>query len=202
LENLNNSRVEVEKSGRELGKFLDAADVPGMVSVLMKMFYSISYDDHLSAQNTPHDRILERCISEVAFLSLTDAELSRLPAELVGKIREKKGEGFYRSIVQAALFTAGEKLKPEKHVSVGRSDLEVVYGGQTYIIELKIANDAKSGDQAARSGMRQMNGKGYGLSWEKPVLVSIAIGRKERNIVACLFKVDKREVRLSLAKNR
>jgi hypothetical protein len=36
--------------------------------------------------------------------------------------------------------------------------------------------------------MLQIDGRGYGRSYKDPFLVSLAVGRKERNIVACLFK--------------
>jgi hypothetical protein len=41
--------------------------------------------------------------------------------------------------------------------------------------------------------MVQMLRKGYGLSSPRPIRVSLAIGKAERNIVACRFKGDGKE---------
>ncbi|MDR1313011.1 MAG: hypothetical protein LBQ12_04775, partial [Deltaproteobacteria bacterium] len=57
------------------------------------------------------------------------------------------------------------------------------------------------GDAAARAGMDQISKQDYGKASERPVLVSIAIGRKERNIVACLFEKDGRETAVEFDKN-
>ncbi|MDR1040600.1 MAG: hypothetical protein LBR80_10655, partial [Deltaproteobacteria bacterium] len=67
------------------------------------------------------------------------------------------------------------------------------YGNKEYVIELKMAEDAEGADAAVRAGMRQMLEKGYGRSLDDPILVTLAIGRKERNIVACRFRKDGRE---------
>jgi hypothetical protein len=49
--------------------------------------------------------------------------------------------------------------------------------------------------------MDQISKQDYGKASERPVLVSIAIGRKERNIVACLFEKDGRETAVEFDKN-
>jgi hypothetical protein len=96
-------------------------------------------------------------------------------------------------VLQAALWAAGAKATPEKWENLGRLDLEVLYGRITYVIELKMAENADGADAAVRAGMDQIIKKDYGEASERPVLVSIAIGREERNIVACLFEKDGRE---------
>jgi hypothetical protein len=105
----------------------------------------------------------------------------------------EKGESFYRSILHACLWMAWAKVTPEKPESIGDIDLEATYGGKEYVIELKMAEDAEGADAAVRAGMRQMLEKGYGRSLDDPILVTLVIGRKERNIVACRFRKDGRE---------
>jgi hypothetical protein len=95
--------------------------------------------------------------------------------------------------LQAALWAAGAKATPEKRENLGRLDLEIVYGLITYVIELKMTENADGAYAAARAGMDQIGKRDYGEASERPVLVSIAIGRQERNIVACLFEKDGRE---------
>jgi hypothetical protein len=56
-----------------------------------------------------------------------------------------------------------------------------------------MSENADGADAAAREGMDQISQKDYGDASERPVLVSIAIGRRERNIVACLFEKDGHE---------
>jgi hypothetical protein len=44
--------------------------------------------------------------------------------------------------------------------------------------------------------MDQIHRRGYGGASETPVLVSLAVGKAERNVVGCLFKKSGRETAL------
>jgi hypothetical protein len=68
----------------------------------------------------------------------------------------------------------------------------------TYVIELKVVKNARGGAAAAKAGMAQMLGKGYGLSSENSIRVALAIGKAERNIVACRFKGEGEETVLRI----
>jgi hypothetical protein len=190
LANLNISRAGGGKSGKQLGMLLAARDVPGMVELLWHLYAGICYDDHSAADREPQPGKFERDLSEAFDLDLSADELQRRASDLAEKIKRKIGEGFYRSVLQAALWAAGANVIPEKHEFIGRPDLEVVYGDLTYVIELKMADDANSGSEADWAGMNQIRKQKYGLASDNPVRVSIAIGRNERNIVACLFSID------------
>jgi hypothetical protein len=91
---------------------------------------------------------------------------------------------------------AGAKTTPEKPVNRGRMDLEVVFGSMTYVLELKITENANGAARAARAGMDQIHGRGYGGASETHVLVSLAVGKEERNIVGCIFERNGRETSL------
>ncbi|MDR1039973.1 MAG: PD-(D/E)XK nuclease domain-containing protein [Deltaproteobacteria bacterium] len=104
-----------------------------------------------------------------------------------------RGESFYRSVLHAALWTAGAKVTAEKRENRGRLVLEVDCGHLTYVIELKTVKNARGGAAAAKAGMVQMLRKCYGLSSPRPIRVSLAFGKAERNIVACRFKGDGKE---------
>jgi hypothetical protein len=119
-------------------------------------------------------------------------------AKLAEKLQKEKGENYYRSLVQTCLWMAGAKVTPEKPENLGRLDLEVVYGSLTYVMELKITENAKGAAAASRSGMDQIHRRGYGGASETPVLVSLAIGKAERNIVGCIFKRNGRETALRI----
>jgi hypothetical protein len=112
------------------------------------------------------------------------------PAKQNKQLETPKSESFYRSILQACLWMAGARVTPEKLENLGRLDLEVVFGNQTYVIEIKMTKNARGAAQAARAGMKQIHARGYGRASDRPVLVSLAIGREERNVVGCLFERD------------
>ncbi|MDR1313283.1 MAG: ATP-binding protein [Deltaproteobacteria bacterium] len=197
LANLNLSWAGGGKSGKKLGKLLAARDVPGMVDLFWRLYAGICYDDHSAADKEPRSEKFKRDLSEAFDLDLTVEELQMRASDLADKIRRRIGEGFYRSVLHAALWAAGATVTPEKHEFIGRPDLEVVYGDLTYVIELKMADDARSGSEAAWVGMSQISKQKYGRASENPVRVSIAIGRSERNIVACLFAIDGSEMCVS-----
>jgi hypothetical protein len=44
--------------------------------------------------------------------------------------------------------------------------------------------------------MDQIHRRGYGQASETPVLVSLAVGKEERNIVGCIFERNGREASL------
>ncbi|MDR1038540.1 MAG: PD-(D/E)XK nuclease domain-containing protein [Deltaproteobacteria bacterium] len=96
-------------------------------------------------------------------------------------------------MLHACFWTAGAKVSSEKPGNLGDLDLEVCFGSLNYVFELKISENARGAVAAAMRGMHQIHSRGYGLSMKNPILVSIAIGKAERNIVCCLFKKDGHE---------
>jgi hypothetical protein len=88
---------------------------------------------------------------------------------------------------------AGAKVTAEKGGNLGNLDLEVCLGTLNYVFELKMSKNARGAVAAAMRGMHQIHSRGYGLSMKNPILVSIVIGRAERNIVCCLFEKDGHE---------
>jgi hypothetical protein len=67
-------------------------------------------------------------------------------------MRQKHGKYFCRSALQSCLRGAGAHVRPEARKNRGRSDLEVRYKGQVYIMEIKSA----AGRQAAHNGMTRI----------------------------------------------
>ncbi|MDR1039933.1 MAG: ATP-binding protein [Deltaproteobacteria bacterium] len=189
--------------GLELRRHLSKGDVPGIVGDMYRLFVGIIYTDHLDATRKPRggnkgEGVQASAGTEVAVDEDKDKDKDKdkerkQVAALVEKLLEQRGESFYRSVLHAALWTAGAKVTAEKRENLGRLDLEVDCGALTYVIELKIVKNARGGSAAAKAGMAQMLGKGYGLSSLRPIRVSLAIGKAERNIVACRFKGDGEE---------
>ncbi|MDR1082026.1 MAG: ATP-binding protein [Deltaproteobacteria bacterium] len=194
LENLNLSYPDIGTAGRELAMHLAVCDIQGIVDVFHQLLAGICYHDHLIADSSSQENYLDNDIRENFGVNLSDESIRQLSAALSDRIRKKTGEGFYRTILQACLWMAGAKVVPEKSENIGRLDLEVVFGGLTYVMELKMSDDIAGGHKAARAGMIQIHDRGYGLASGNPVLVSLAIGRKERNIVSCLFEKNGHEM--------
>ncbi|MDR1313304.1 MAG: AAA family ATPase, partial [Deltaproteobacteria bacterium] len=183
LQNFNSDWGAIGKSGRELGDRLASGDIAGMVSVLFKLLAGIHYRDHLDANRVPLVRSLKKIIRKISGSKSLEPSDESKAATLADKLQKEKGESYYRSMLQTCLWMAGAKATPEKPENCGRLDLEVVYGSLTYVLELKIAKNAKGAARAARAGMDQIIRRGYGGASETPVLVSLAVGKAERNIV-------------------
>ncbi|MDR1037598.1 MAG: PD-(D/E)XK nuclease domain-containing protein [Deltaproteobacteria bacterium] len=165
-----------------------------MVDVFDTLFCGICYTDHSSANKKIEDNFFENIIRENTGKYLTDEDIRKLSSSLAEQIQIKQGESFYRSIIHTCLWMAEATTTPEKQENFGRLDLEVAYGGHTFILELKMTDNIITGPKASREGMDQMHHSGYGLSSENSILVSIAIGRKERNIVACICEKDHKQI--------
>ncbi|MDR1081171.1 MAG: PD-(D/E)XK nuclease domain-containing protein [Deltaproteobacteria bacterium] len=137
--------------------------------------------------------MLQKTAGETAGADLPDAPDQARSETFAEKLSRKKVESWYRSLLQTCLWTAGAKVTPEKSENKGRLDLEAVNGRMTYVIELKVADDARGAAVAVRVGMDQIHERGYGRATENPFLVSLAVGRSERNIVGSLFERDGQE---------
>jgi hypothetical protein len=193
LENFFTDSYYIDRAGRDLSGHLASADVPGIARVLKRLLHGICGSDHSDANREFREGSIEAAVRVAAGPDFPDDSARGLSESLAKILLRKKGESFYRSVLQAALWAAGAKATPEKRENLGRLDLEILYGRITYVIELKMADNADCADAAARAGMDQIGKKDYGKASERPVLVSIAIGRRERNIVACLFEKDGHE---------
>ncbi|MDR1314349.1 MAG: ATP-binding protein [Deltaproteobacteria bacterium] len=193
LENFFPDSDYIDRAERDLAGHLASGDVPGIAHVLKRLLHGICGSDHSDANREFHDDSIEAAVRVTAGPAFPDDSVRSLSKSLAKILLGKKGESFYRSVLQAALWAAGAKTTPEKWENLGRLDLEVLFGQITYVIELKMSDNADGADAAVRAGMDQITKKDYGEASERPVLVSIAIGREERNIVACLFEKDGRE---------
>jgi hypothetical protein len=190
LENLNPSWATIRNSRLKLIKHLKTCNATGIVQVFWKLLAGISYQDQSTASRTTKAKKLDSDIREDAGGKLPEIAVRKLSESFAERIHKEKGDSFYRSILQAALWMAGAAVTPEKDENRGSLNLEVTFGDFTYAFELNMATNAKGGEKAARSGMVQARGTGYGLPSDNPILVSIAIGRKEKNVVAFFSERD------------
>ncbi|MDR1312961.1 MAG: ATP-binding protein, partial [Deltaproteobacteria bacterium] len=202
LENFgsNSSWNGIGESGRELSRYLASGDVSGMVSVFARLLAGICYDYHLAANRVSLSLLaaIKKIFRKISGAdSLYDYGPNQ-PVELAEKLIRNRGESYYRSLLHACMLMAGARVTPEKPENLGRLDLEVVYGSLTYVIELKIAKNAGRAASAARAGLAQIHKQGYGRASKAPILVSLAIGRAERNVVGCLFEKDGRKTAVEI----
>jgi hypothetical protein len=200
LENLalESSWSGIGVAGGELGQCLEAVDVPGMVNVFIRIFADICYDDHSKADSEPASGVMASILRKLGLL-LPWGKERKLTESLAEMFRRKMGEGFYRSVLHAGLCMAGARVTPERHVGLGRIDLLVEYGDIIYVIGLKMAEDVQGGSDGALARMNQIREKRYGRAFKDPVSVSLAIGWKERNIVACRFEIEGHESVVEIA---
>jgi hypothetical protein len=90
----------------------------------------------------------------------------------------------YRSSIYAFFYALGIDAQVEKAGNLGKSDLILTYGGQTWVIEFKV-NFRKTRDQKlAEAALDQILTKNYGGAYENPVLLGLAFGYEAREVTA------------------
>jgi hypothetical protein len=169
-----------------------------MINVFRRLLAGIHYSDHVDADRKPRAEALRKASGAATGADFPDVSLRKRSGTLAERLTWRMGEHFYRCMLHASLWTAGAKVAPEKPENRGRLDLEEVYGPLTYVIGLKISENAGGAARAVREGMKQIRGRGYGRASGTPVLVSIAIGRAERNVAGCLYEKDGRETEVEI----
>ncbi|MDR1036052.1 MAG: ATP-binding protein [Deltaproteobacteria bacterium] len=198
LLNINSNRRDIDAAAQELAGYLASADISGMVSVFSRLLAGICYIDHLDAFRNVVVGIFKKIIQPFTGRHLDASPLDEQFSKLAYKLERSRGESYYRSLLQSCLWMAGAKVTPEKSENLGILDLEAFFDNFTYVFELKISKNAKGADKAVREGMLQIHSRGCGLASKNPILVSIAIGKSERNVVGCLFQKDGQETTVNI----
>jgi hypothetical protein len=190
LNNIMSKSTGINVVAKELSACLASCDIPGMVPIIYQLFAGICHKDHRDASRSPMVRVFKKILRKITGSESKDEQVQNESADLVETLEKAKGECFYRSLLQACLWMAGAKVTPEKPEHLGDLDLEVYYGGLTYVFEIKMAKNARGATVAARNGMKQIHERGYGLASKDPIFVSLAFGKAEKNIVGCIFEKD------------
>ena len=96
-------------------------------------------------------------------------------------------EAHYASVFYSHFAAAGMDVRAEESTARGRSDLAVLYNGNVYLFEFKIADGKPEGRALA-----QIRERGYADKYRRPGvpihLVGVEFGREERNIVDFRFE--------------
>ena len=106
--------------------------------------------------------------------------------ERAGKKGKEPGEAFFHAVLLTLLWAARIPTTAENHSYKGRSDVEIVYRGRVYIIELKVADGAQECENAADEAIAQIKTKGYADKHDPMVttLIGIAVDKSARQIGA------------------
>jgi hypothetical protein len=94
----------------------------------------------------------------------------------------KPNESIYRVLLQSFLIGAGVEVYADVHNCCGIMDLVALYKGKAVIIEIKLAKDAQAAAEAAAVGMEQMLDKRFGIVYNMPLRLSIAIDASKQRI--------------------
>ena len=105
-------------------------------------------------------------------------------------IMNNLAESFFHAMLFTLIWAARLTTIAENHSYHGRSDIEIIKNHHHYIVELKIADDDASCEQAADEAMAQIKAKGYADRFApgEATLIGIAVDRKARLVKAHRIK--------------
>ena len=92
-------------------------------------------------------------------------------------------EGYYASVFYAWLTAAGLDLTAEDSRSAGRADLVAQFGGNVYLFEFKVVEQASKG-----AALAQLRSRGYANKYRPEAaeihLIGVEFSKEQRNVVA------------------
>ena len=97
-------------------------------------------------------------------------------------------EWLYRSTILAFLRGCGVVVVAEMHTNKGRPDLVVTHKGNTYIIELKVADNCENAEKKAEEALRQATEKNYTNPFPDATCLCLCIDNEARQITALRIK--------------
>jgi len=164
----------------------------------------LSLNDHLLAALNPQDRVpldegesLQALLEAgdfVGFAATLKAYLASIPYQWHATGDLARHEAWYASLLHMCFRAIGVDVRAEEASSRGRADMVVQTGGQVFILEFKMAEDAEDAEAALAAAFTQMRARGYADRYrdrEEPVhLVAIACGREVRNLLEVRAEPD------------
>ncbi|MDR2198864.1 MAG: PD-(D/E)XK nuclease domain-containing protein [Deltaproteobacteria bacterium] len=95
---------------------------------------------------------------------------------------EKISEGLYCGKIFTIFYALDVEQKAEKQGNLGRADFVVTFGGNTWVIEVKV-NHKEEGDKTlVDTAMNQIKEKNYAGGFDNPVLLGICINDNLRAV--------------------
>ena len=96
-------------------------------------------------------------------------------------------EAWYGSLLYACFQSAGVALRMEESTGRGRSDMVVFCGGQVFVLEFKVVEQAGEAEGAGDAALSQIRERGYAEKYRdrgQPVHgVAVVFGMEERNVL-------------------
>jgi hypothetical protein len=182
-----------EKSSRytvNLGRSLKEGDVPSVAVGFRHLL------DRIHHGARPRDQgVMRRLLGSATGLIKTAGHAAGLPhpdgdflaARHVGRRRRKRGEGLWRTILQAYIASAGIGVAREGDSGSGPAGLRFRSGGFGYVIGLRAAGTPARAVKAAEGGSARLDGSPYCATFADPVLISAAVYGKTASVEACVF---------------
>ncbi len=119
--------------------------------------------------------------------NLFRAFLASIPNEWYANTGMAGYEAHYASVFYSHFVAAGMDVRAEESTARGRSDLTLLYNGNVYLFEFKVADGKPQGRALA-----QIRERGYADKHRRPGvpvhLIGVEFGREERNIVGFEFE--------------
>ena len=120
------------------------------------------------------------------------AYLSGIPHQWYDGTKIERYEAHYAGMLYMVFRSMGLDLRAEDSSSRGRSDMVVFHGGQVFVLEFKVTEDAGQAESTLDKAMTQMRDRGYGEKYRDrggPVhLVGMVFGGEERNLLGIRAK--------------
>ncbi len=113
---------------------------------------------------------------------------ANVPNEWYSSSEVSRYEAFYASLLFACFIANGVEVSAEQSSAEGRADLVVHTGGETFVLEFKVAAVGEKVESKVVEALAQMRGKNYALPHQsrgrKVHLLAVVFSRKERNLAA------------------
>ncbi len=112
---------------------------------------------------------------------------AKVPNEWYSSSKVSRYEAFYAGLLFACFIANDVDVKSEESSAEGRADLVVHTGGETFVLEFKVAAEGEKVESKVLEALSQMRGKNYALPHQsrgrKVHLLAVVFSRKERNLV-------------------
>ena len=135
------------------------------------------------ANALPSLRDLLRANDFAAFRGRLEGLFHSIPHEWHTRNEIARYEGYYASVFYAWLTAAGLDLTAEDSSSAGRADLVAKFGGNVYVFEFKVVEQASAG-----AALAQLRSKGYADKYRPRAkeihLIGVEFSKEQRNVAA------------------
>ncbi len=172
-----------------------------------RIYYALKYPNH-EVRLSLNEELVEAVTGKLTEASDRGEELIRLlqvndfdgfaaelrsfyanvPNEWYSSSKVSRYEAFYASLLFACFIANGVEVSAEQSSAEGRADLVVHTGGETFVLEFKVAAEGEKVESKVVEALAQMRGKNYALPHQsrgrKVHLLAVVFSRKERNLAA------------------